>query len=72
MSSYEEDLDVFVLYDAEKHKDFAYNANVQCKSSLLYDALDNKVAFATKNNGEVLMAARPEYLLQALRHRLFD
>lgn len=72
LASYEEELDVFVLYDPEKHKDFAYNANVQCKSALLYDALDNKVAFATKNNGEVLMAARPEYLLQALRHRLFD
>jgi hypothetical protein len=72
LASYEEDLDVFVLYDPEKHKNFAYNANVQCKSSLLYDALDNRVAFAKKNNGEALMAAKPEYLLQALRHRLFD
>lgn len=72
LASYEEDLDVYVLYDPDKHKNFAYNANVQCKSSLLFDALDNKVAYATKNNGEVLMASRPEYLLQALRHRLFD
>ncbi len=72
LASYEEDLDVYVLYDPEKHKNFAYNANVQCKSSLLYDALDNTVAYATKTNGEVLMAARAENLLLAIRHRLFD
>lgn len=72
LASYVEDLDVFVLYDPDKHKNFAYNANVQCKSTLLYGALDNKVSFSTKNNGEVLIAARPAYLLDAIRHRLFD
>ncbi len=72
LASYVDDLDVFVLYDPEKHKNFAYNANIQCKSSLLYDALDNKIAYARKYNGEVLMAARSENLLLAIKQRLFD
>jgi len=72
LASYVEDLDVFVLYDPEKHKNFAYNANVQCKSALLYDALDHEVSFAKKDNGEVLMAAKSSNLLSAIKHRLFD
>lgn len=72
LASYEEDLDVYVLYDPERHKDFAYNANVQCKSSLLYNALDNEIAYAKKNNGEILIAAKSTNLLKAIKHRLFD
>ena len=72
LASYVEDLDVFVLYDPEKHKNFAYNSNVQCKSALLYDALDDTVAKARKDNGEILMAAKSENLLAAIRERLFD
>ena len=72
LASYVEDLDVFVLYDPEKHINFAYNANVQCKSSLLYDALDHTISTAKKDNGEVLLAAKSENLLAAIRQRLFD
>lgn len=72
LASYVEDLDIFVLYDPEKHKDFAYNANVQCKSDLLYGALDTKVSFSSKKNGELLIAAKSINLLEAIRHRLFD
>lgn len=72
LASYVEDLDVFVLYDPEKHKNFAYNANVQCKSALLYDALDHTISTAKKDNGEVLLAATSDNLLAAIRQRLFD
>lgn len=72
LASYEEELDVYVLYDAEKHKDFAYNANVQCKSSLIYGAIERDVSTAVKANGELLIAAKSKNLLKALAKRLFD
>ena len=61
-----------MLYDAEKHKDFAYNANVQCKSSLIYGAIERDVSTAVKANGELLIAAKSMNLLKALAKRLFD
>ena len=68
--SYVEDYDVFVLYDAEKHKNFSYNANVQCKDDLILRAMQEKVARGVKTNGEVLYAARAEYLSKAIKARL--
>ena len=68
--SYVEDYDVFVLYDAEKHKNFSYNANVQCKDDLILHAMQEKVARGIKTNGEVLYAARAEYLSEAIKARL--
>lgn len=68
--SYAEDYDVFVLYDAEKHKDFSYNANVQCKDDLILRALKDRVSRGVKTNGEVLYAARADYLADAIKERL--
>jgi len=68
--SYAEDYDVFVLYDASKHKDFSYNANVQCKDDLILRAMKDRVSRATKTNGEVLYAARSIYLSEAIKSRL--
>src|SRR5574344_250863 len=69
LASYISDLDIFVLYDAYKHKQFAYNANVQCKDKLIYEACQKNIAKSVKNNGELLIACRSKYLVNALKER---
>lgn len=63
------DMDVWVLWDAAMHKNFAMNANVQTKAELIQAARFEKVATLEKNNGEVVIAARGKYLLDAIQLR---
>ena len=65
--SYTEDYDVYIIYNAEMHKDFSMNANVQSKHSLLIDALTNKVATYCKTSGEILIGVKSKYLLDGIR-----
>ncbi len=60
---------VFVIFDATMHKDFCMNANVQTKSSVIYDAMLSKIATYDKNNGERVIAARGKYLIDAIKMR---
>lgn len=68
--SYTEDYDVYIIYNAEMHKDFSMNANVQSKHSLLIDALTNKVATYSKTSGELLIGVKSKYLLDGIRYWL--
>lgn len=61
---------VFVLWDADKHEDFAYSANMQVKADVIIQALCSKVARSKRNNNEVLVAVRPRFLYEAIRCRL--
>lgn len=63
------DMDVWVLWDAAMHKNFAMNANVQTKAELIHMARLDKIATLSKNNGEVVIAARGKYLIDAIVHR---
>lgn len=63
------DADVWVLWDATMHKNFAMNANVQTKAELIQRARLNKVATLEKKNGEIVIAARSKYLVEAIKLR---
>ena len=63
------DCDVWILWDATMHKNFAMNANVQTKSELIQAAKFDKVATLEKNNGEIVIAARSKYLVDAIKLR---
>ena len=63
------DMDVWVLWDATMHKNFAMNANVQTKAELIQRARLEKVATLEKKNGEVVIAARSKYLVDAIKLR---
>ena len=60
----------FVLWDAYKHDEFSFSANFQVKAQVIVDALSTPVARGTKNNGEIILAARSNHLLQAIEERL--
>lgn len=61
---------VFILWDPFKREDFAYSANMQVKSETIIKALSERVAFSRRNNGEIILAARPQHLYEAIRKRV--
>lgn len=73
VAGYVSQLDVFVLWDATKHMNFAYNKNMQVKSETILHALAFPISFQkrrTHNGTEVIIAARSQYLLEALDKRI--
>lgn len=61
---------IFVFWDADKHDDFSYSANLQVKSDVIIKALCTKVASTKRKNDEIIVAARTEYVYQAVLERL--
>lgn len=61
---------VFVLWDTIKHEEFSFSANFQVKMHVITDALDKPIASGRKNNGEIILAARSEHLLEAIEKRM--
>lgn len=70
LMSYTEDYDVYVIYNAEMHKNFSNNANVQSKQQLLTKALTEKVATYKKDSGEVLIGVTSKHLIDGIRYWL--
>ena len=66
----EGDNGVFVLWDADKHEDFSYSANMQVKADVIIQALYTDVATYTRKNNEVILASRPQHLYEAIKKRL--
>lgn len=65
--------DIFVLWDSSKHKNFAYNKNLQVKANTILNAFVNPTSQQqrrTNNGEEIILAARSEYLLQAIMERV--
>lgn len=60
----------FALWDADKHEDFSYSANMQVKSDILLDAMCSRVAEVKRHNGEIVVAAKTENLIYAIRRRI--
>lgn len=60
---------IFLLWDAYKHKDFSYSANMQVKADVIIQALCSKTAEYKRNNGEIIVAAQTHYLFEAIRCR---
>lgn len=61
---------IFVLWDAMKHESFSYSANLQVKAETLIEALYAPVATGLRGNNEIVLAARPRYLLTAIERRI--
>ncbi len=65
--------DVFVFWDATRHKDFAFNKNLQVKATTVLTALANELSYQnrkTDNGTEIVIAARAENLKLAIRKRI--
>lgn len=61
---------VFIIWDADKHEDFSYSANMQVKSDVIINALYTDIASTVRKNGEVILAVRPKFLYAAIKRRL--
>lgn len=61
---------VFVLWDAYKHEDFSYSANMQVKSDTIIKALSTPFSISKRSNNEIVIASRPQYLLKAIKYRV--
>jgi hypothetical protein len=67
------DHDVFVLWDANKHKDFAFNKNLQVRAETILRALAYPISLQkrrTKNGIETIIATRQMYLIAAMNKRI--
>ncbi|MGO9958129.1 MAG: hypothetical protein ACLP50_19545 [Solirubrobacteraceae bacterium] len=68
--------DVFVLWDAHKHVDFAWSKNCQVRMKALTTAQTEGRGFQTRTLAggvsETILTARPDHLLEVLRRRVTD
>ena len=62
---------VWVLFELDKHREFAYSANIQIYLRQILETLTNDVYIHLKHNKETVILARRPYLLQALE-KWFD
>lgn len=60
----------FAIWDADKHDEFSYSANMQVKSDIIFDAMCSRVAEARRHNGEIVVASKTENLFYAIRRRM--
>lgn len=67
------DDDLFVLWDAYKHRDFAFSKNVQVRGPWLWDAQVAGLASGTRRlstGEETVYAARADHLRMAVERRI--
>lgn len=60
---------IWILFELDKHKEFAYSANIQVYLRQILPALEGKVHVCQKNNKEILVIAQRQYLKNALQER---
>ncbi len=61
---------VWVIWDTNMHRDFAYSANLQVKMGSLIDSITKKVYYLKKTgNGENIVISDRKHLIQAVRLR---
>lgn len=70
MVSYSEDYDVYIIYDAEKHTNFKWCANIQSRLEFILDACGGNIATFVKKNNEVLIGITGQHLLEGIIKRL--
>jgi hypothetical protein len=70
---YQNEMDVFVVWDAFLYEDFAYSRNVQVKAETIFEAFAGKIGKQARHLGnqqiEIVLAARPSQLAQLLIER---
>lgn len=65
--------DLFVLWDAYRHRNFAYSKNVQVRGPVLWDAQIYGLATSTRqlaSGRETIIAARSDHLVAAIKQRI--
>ena len=62
---------IWVLFELDKHLEFAYSANIQVYLRQILPALERDVYICQKHNKEILVLSQRQYLLNALQQR-FD
>ena len=62
---------IWVLFELDKHMEFAYSANIQVYLRQILPALEKDVYVCQKQNKEILVISQRQYLLNALKER-FD
>lgn len=62
---------IWVLFELDKHMEFAYSANIQVYLRQILPALEKKVHVCQKHNNEILVISQRQYLIEALQER-FD
>lgn len=71
---YSQDYEVFVLWDAYKHRDFAWSKNCQIRLAPIKDAQISGVGYRERRLGsgatERIIVARPDHLARALGERV--
>lgn len=64
---------IWVLFELDKHLEFAYSANIQVYLRQILPALEETVYVCQKHNKEILILSQRRYLLEALQERFkFD
>jgi len=70
---YQNEMDVFVVWDAFLYEDFAYSRNVQVKAETIFKAFAGKIGKQARHLGnqqiEIVLTARPSHLAQLLIER---
>lgn len=70
---YTPDSDVFILWDAGLHRNFAYSKNVQVKVETVYTALGGEIGTQIRHlqtGDETVVTANPDNLAKALEKRV--
>lgn len=62
---------IWVLFETDKHLEFAYSANIQVYLRQILPALEKPVHVCQKQNKEILVLSQRQYLIEALAKR-FD
>lgn len=62
---------VWVLFELDKHREFAYSANIQIYLRQMMKALETGVYVHKKHNNEIVVIAKRECLVEGLKKR-FD
>ena len=61
---------IWVLFELDKHKEFAYSANVQVYLRQLLPTMEKNLHVCQKKNQEILVLSRRPYLVEAVKERL--
>ncbi len=60
---------IWVLFELDKHQEFAYSANIQVYLRQLLRALEQDVHVCVKHNQETLVICKRQHLVEALQTR---
>jgi len=61
---------VYVIWETEKHREFSFSANLQVKLDPMLETTEKKVVLYEKSNGEIVVLARRQNLVDAVKKRL--